>query len=185
MKNRSHKARWILLLLGVFVCLLGIWFWQFGLCRSTSLCSVCGARQSQSVVLFVPFRRLEATKLSRLYEEIQGNSKHRHQWSFEHGGGGQISCAIGEASYLSGMPNDADLERCLKAIRLHRGDREATDWIRRILDIKMAEEMRWIQICPHQQDDVETSEGFELWYKKAKEYSQLLEEVRNRTKQTS
>ncbi len=185
MNSRSHKVRWIFLVLAAVLGLLGAWFWAFGFCRSTSLCSICGARQSQSVILLIPFRKVEQTKLSRLHDEMEGNNKHEHQWSFEHGSGGQISCAIGKASHLSGMTDNADLERGLRAILYNQGEQEATDWIRRILDMNQAEERRWLLICPDLQDDVETPEGFGLWYQKVYEDWKFMQEIYGRAREPS
>ncbi len=98
------------------------------------ICTHCGAIRQEHRVLWMPFRKIQQTRLSLYLNSLPGGSSESHRWMFTGGHGGPIRCALGRGRNLIQPVKSLEIVTSLKAIREHRGDAVAREWTDRILD---------------------------------------------------
>jgi len=130
-----------LTLLAVVVVTVLAYFYE-GFFGSLSVCSKCGRTKNSSRTYWIPSTTVKETALSRFCDELAGGAEHDHDWLFASGGGGEITCAIGEGRYLYPALRQEEPIQALRQIRQRRGDDAAKLWLGRLLDPKMSDEAR-------------------------------------------
>lgn len=131
---RWKKPLYIVILAGVVLTIAASM--AGGFFGSISVCSDCGRTKYNSRRYWISRARIEETTLSRVHDTLMGGKEHEHHWLFAHGGGGQITCAIGEGRRLFPAVRREDLREALELIRKNRGDEATKLWMRRLLDPK-------------------------------------------------
>ena len=120
------------ILTGVVVTILA--FFNDGFFGGLSVCTQCGRMKHESRTYWIPSAWIEETSLGRFHSELAGGQSHEHSWLFAWGGGGQITCAIGQGRHLYSAIHREETKQALELIRKHRGDDAAKLWLGRLLD---------------------------------------------------
>ncbi len=153
----------------VVIVILFIAMW--GCFSGTSICSICGATQSETQWQ-VPFAELtywrtksvSNTCLSTLANNSGLCPPHTHRWIFAHGGGNGITCAIGQGRHIGTAALNPQWAEILSAVATYRDKETASKWLKISLDPKRS--MSFVGLLLHlPEGGFHDRETFETWWK--------------------
>lgn len=120
-----------------FVFLAVAWWASF---YSSSFCTVCGQELSTTEwqvpltqITYWRWQRLRNTPLSDAISRQSVAGKHEHAWSFAHGGGNGVMCAIGQGRHLVTAALSPDIANFVDAVAIHQGRSVARAWVAMLL----------------------------------------------------
>lgn len=131
------------------------------------VCGDCGvmrqssARQLPMVPISFWTRHYESsTPLSQQVSPVVGT--HTHRWSFVHGSGNGVLCAIGEGRHVASMTRNVDVLTFLQETQRYRSQNEFRGWLNIVLSEQHARSMRgWLLLDPPKSGL--TREEYEAW----------------------
>jgi len=120
--------------------LFALAFMWDGFLNTTELCKGCGTIRQTPRFLWIPRQELEATELSRFYDETKESANHSHDWVFCQSESLAIRYVPGVGFHSMKAAESGDVRIALETIRKVKGDAEANAWFGSLLDPKTAED---------------------------------------------
>lgn len=149
------------------VCGLIFFFWWPFTFYWVEVCGECGAMRQSSArqlpmvpISFWTWHHESGTPLSQQVTPVVG--VHTHRWSFVHGSGNGVFCAIGEGRHAASLTRNADVLTFLQETERYRSQKEYRGWLNLVLSERHARSMRrWLELDPLKSGL--TREEYEAW----------------------